>query len=283
MTYAGNLIYSTVTALTGACPGIIKRLLRDISAAILYLISVNRRNNIKNNLLTVGKEAGRSTVFNIFRNHTANIIDMFELSATGGAVYPESITFHGREILERAVRNGPGAILITAHVGNWERAAFYLSSLGYKMYVVAGVQMNTLFTAPVKETKEKTGIRVINPGHSYRKLLRGLKSGGIAALLLDGDIYTGGIPVTFFGRKVIMPGGAVRLHRHSGAPVLAGYSRRRGNDSYDIVIREVLNKDMSMNMRDEEIINLLYGKMEGIILENYDQWCMFRNLWSREI
>jgi lauroyl/myristoyl acyltransferase len=278
----GNFIYSAVTDLIGVCPSSIKRYIRDISTGLLYLWWGGKRENVKMNLLKIGKNADRKTVYNIFRNHTANIIDMFELGKNKVAVDSENIEFQGRDNMERALQTGSGVILITAHVGNWERAAFYLSSLGYKLFVVAGVQMNRLFSNSVRKAKEKTGIHVVNPDSSYRALFRGLKSGGIVALLLDGDIYTEGTPVKFFGSTVTMPSGVVRLHRRSGAPILSGYCRRRDNDNYRIVIRDVLTQKTSDELSDGEIMDLLYRELESIISDNFDQWCIFRNLWSND-
>lgn len=282
VTNTGNFIYSALTDLIGVCPSFIKRYIRDVSSGLLYLLWGKKRENVKMNLLKVGKNGDRKTVFNIFRNHTANIIDMFELGINNSNPDSENIEFQGRDTLERALQSGSGVIVITAHVGNWERAAFYLSNLGYKLFVVAGVQMNRLFSDSVRKAKEKTGIQVVNPESSYRVLFRGLKSGGIVALLLDGDVYTEGTPVSFFGNTVTMPSGVVRLHRRSGAPILSGYCRRTGNDNYRIVIRDVLTQKTSRELSDREIIDLLYRELESIISDNFDQWCIFRNIWSKD-
>ena len=183
-------------------------------------------------------------------------------------------------IIEEALQRNRGVILVTVHTGNWELAGLYLNQAGYRMHVVAGVQMNRMLTNAVKEAKQRMGIEVINPHYSYRRLFKALDGNGIVALLLDGDLFTGGAPVELFGKRINMPRGAVQLSERTGAPIIGGYCRRLDHDRYHIHLEKILDPETDGPIGDEESMRRLYGRVEEYIARNSDQWCMFRDFWG---
>ena len=151
---------------------------------------------------------------------------------------------------------------------------------GYKLYVVAGVQLNRLLTGAVREVKEKRGIEVISPDDSYRKFFKALKSNGIIALLLDGDVYTSSVRLKFFGRETDLPRGPVSLSRKSGAPIVGGYCRRLKNGRFHIFCEKILDGKELEEISNEEAKKKVYNHMENYIKMNLDEWCIFRNIWG---
>jgi lauroyl/myristoyl acyltransferase len=145
------------------------------------------------------------------------------------------------------------------------------------MHVVAGVQMNRFLTGAVRRAKERQGIRVINPEHSYRRLFEALSSNGLVALLLDGDLFTGGAEIEMFSRRTIVPRGAVRLSARSGAPLIGGFCRRVGRERYRIHLEQIASAEECSAAPEEEMQKKLYRRIEDYISSNHDQWCMFRD------
>ena len=142
--------------------------------------------------------------------------------------------------------------------------------------------MNRFLTGAVKRAKERQGIRVINPEHSYRRLFDALSSNGIVALLLDGDIFTGGTEVEIFSRRTMMPRGAVRLSAKSGAPLIGGYCRRVGRERYRIHLERIATAEECRMAPEEETQRILYRRIEDYITRNCDQWCIFRDFLGQE-
>jgi lauroyl/myristoyl acyltransferase len=119
---------------------------------------------------------------------------------------------------------------------------------------------------------------VISPDDSYRKLLKALASNGVVILLVDGNIYTGGVDLPFFGKATRLPDGPARLSRTSGAPVLGGYCRRMGNRRLTLHVEHIMDAGEIESLPERDALARIYGAVERLIARNADQWCMFRRL-----
>jgi len=275
----GRFIFKVVSTVLGWAPEGLRGAIADAAALVTFLFSPIRRDNIRKNLSMIGASTGFTLIFGIFRHHARNMVEIFASSRWGAGEIQSRITYDCRDVLDNALKKNRGVILVTAHVGNWERAALFIQSLGYQIHVVAGVQMNRMLTGAIKDAKERRGITVINPEGSYRKLFKALSENGIVALLFDGDIYTSGVEVEFFGKRLRMPKGAIQLSQNTGAPIIGGYCRRIENGRYVIHMENILNGAETRSLPESESLRRLYGKAEEIVRANSDQWCMFRDLW----
>jgi lauroyl/myristoyl acyltransferase len=258
----GNTVFRLTAALLDSLPGGVRSLVADISAFGSYSFSPGKRSNVRGNLSIVGSPPSSGDILRIFRNHSMNIIEMFVSSRWDGDKINERIEFPQRQILDDALTAGKGAIFATAHIGNWELPALLLGSLGYRLGVVAGEQMNSLLTDSVKRAKEKKGLEVFGPGHNYRKLYRTLQEGGIVALLLDGNVFE------------------ARLAISTGAPVLGTYCRRVTDDRSRISMETVLSPGEAERIGENEAQRRIFDAVESYIRANADQWCMFRRFWE---
>jgi len=276
----GKLTFGIIATLADAAPSPMRGAIVVVCALLHYLCSPGKRRNVAENVAATGRQATRLAVFNIFRLHAANIYELFASSRWKDETLAKWFEFEGREELNRALAEGKGVILITGHVGSWELSALYLQSLGYNLHVVTGVQMNRLLTGAVKEAKEKRGIEVIHPNGSYRQILKVFQCNGILALLIDGNVYSGGVEWQFFGRKTRLPDGPVRLAKASGAPIIAGYSRRLGKERFKICVESIVNARQVEELSEGEMLATVYRTLERFIADNADQWCMFRRIWG---
>ena len=276
----GGLTFKILAFVLDAIPNRLRSCISDIGAFVHYAVSPGKRANVRRNLSAIGASAGRGSVLGLFRHHAANMVELFASSRWDSERIASCIECPDMSILDEELGKKRGIIIATVHTGNWELAALFLSSLGYRMNVVAGVQMNRFLNEAVKAAKERLGIAVFNPEHSYRRLVESLSSNGIVALLLDGDIYTSGIEVEMFDRPLIVPRGAVALCRRSGAPVLGGFCRRTGRGRYLISIEKIIDAEECRRLSEPEVQRRLYSRVGEYIERNSDQWCIFRDFWG---
>jgi KDO2-lipid IV(A) lauroyltransferase len=72
--------------------------------------------------------------------------------------------------------------------------------------------------------RESLGFRVVpltgGPRPSTEVLREWLADGGVTCLLVDRNLGSGGVPVSFFGRQATMPGGAALLAAQTGAALV---------------------------------------------------------------
>jgi KDO2-lipid IV(A) lauroyltransferase len=184
----------------------------------------------------------------------------------------------GREHLEQAVSRGRGVILASTHIGNWELGAVVLAHWGYTVHAVAGAQMGRWLAPAVRETKSELAIHTVSPEDGFRKLLRALEHNDLVALVVDGDIYSHGVPVEFFGRETRFPAGPGVLAQRTGALIICGYCERLGRGRFRIVMEPAL--DPASFPHTAALNAEVAAISERQIREHLDQWCIFRPMWE---
>jgi KDO2-lipid IV(A) lauroyltransferase len=218
----------------------------------------------------------------IFRNFNEFLYEFFKIPQLDVSKVREIFTLEGLENLESALQRGKGAIVATAHIGNWEAAGIALSLLGFKLHVVAGVQFSNSMSEHVKDIKRKLNINVISPEEGYRTLFRALHSNEIVVLLVDGDVFVNGLPTNFFSKPAKIPSGAATLSLRTGAPVVPGYIKREGPFRFrvriDVPIYPKSTGDKAADV--EKLTRQVLDKIESYVEENLDQWCIFRDVWA---
>ncbi len=177
----------------------------------------------------------------MMRNYNRMMFEFFRLPHLTRAELLGSVEVVGREHLEQAVARGRGVILTCCHIGNWELAAVVLAHWGYTLHAVAGVQLSRWLSAAVRETKQELAIHTVSPEDGFRKLLRALEHNDLVALMVDGDIYSHGGQVEWFGRETRFPSGPGVLAQRTGALLISGYCERLGRGRFRIVMEPPLD------------------------------------------
>jgi KDO2-lipid IV(A) lauroyltransferase len=189
-----------------------------------------------------------------------------------------SVEVVGRDHLDQAVARGRGVILTCCHVGNWELAAVVLAHWGHTLHAVAGVQLSRWLSPAVRETKQELAIHTVSPEDGFRKLLRALEHNDLVALMVDGDVYSHGIDVEWFGRTARFPSGPGVLAQRTGALIICGYCERLAPGRFRILMEPPL--DPAAFPTTAALNQAVARVTERHIREHLDQWCIFRPLWD---
>src|SRR5687767_4051431 len=133
----------------------------------------------------------------------------------------------GREHIEAALRAGRGALLMTAHLGNWELGGVFLRPLGARLAVVYVPDQFADVEAARQALRRATGVAEIpiHPAESLASLpvLRALRDNQLVALQGDRDFNERGVEVPFFGAPAPFPAGPFHLALATGAPLLPAF------------------------------------------------------------
>jgi KDO2-lipid IV(A) lauroyltransferase len=277
-----RLLYGWLTALANGVPLGLCYFLADALAEFHFRLFPSRRHAALANLAVMMPQATRhermDMVRRMMRSYNRMLVEFFRLPHIGRADLLRSIDVVGRENLENAVARGRGTIICCTHIGNWELAAVVLAHWGYTLHAVAGVQLSRWLTPAVRETKTELAIRTVAPEDGFRKLLRALHHNDLVALMVDGDIYTHGTPVEFFGHEMRFPSGPAVLAQRTGALVLSGYCERLGRGRFRIVMEPAL--DPAAFPSTTALTAAVAATAERHIRDHLDQWCIFRHLWE---
>src|SRR5207244_4177482 len=132
---------------------------------------------------------------------------------------------------ERAIARAgqTGAIILTAHFGNWELLAYAHGLLGHPITLVHRPMHNPLFDRAITEIRTAAGTRAIKKKAAAKEALRALKGHCILAIPSDQNhTRSFGVFVDFFGKRACTTPGVARLAMLTGAPVFPVFLVRAG-------------------------------------------------------
>ncbi len=194
----------------------------------------------------------------------------------GGTIL-DRIEMHGLENLKRAKEAGRGVILLTAHAGNWELMALKYSRDVEKAGVVARPLNNPFLNRVVENSREKFGNEIIPKGGALKKLLRLLKQGGTAGVLVDqAVIKEEGLIIKFMGRGAWTSRMPYLLAKRTGAAVIPAFIRRT-DKGHEITIYP----EVDISGTEEEVLGRFNAAVEAHIKANPAEWLWLHKRWKR--
>jgi lauroyl/myristoyl acyltransferase len=131
----------------------------------------------------------------------------------------------GLEHLQKARDSGRGLVMVLPHSGNWDAAGvWFVDFLGGPFMTVAERLKPESLYRRFLDYRESLGMRVVpltgGPRPSTEVLRDWLEQAGVICLLVDRNLGSGGVPVSFFGRTATMPGGGALLAAQTGSALI---------------------------------------------------------------
>lgn len=250
--------------------------LSNLLAFFGYVFAKSSRNIIKKNLRYCNQSKLCLKTLLTFLNYGTYYVDLFRILILDKAKLEKLISkTQGIENLDRALTQKKGAILITAHLGNWDLAGVYLASLGYPLTAVVEniPEMSNLHNF----FRTKSGMETVFT-FEVKKMLNALHQNRILVLLADRDLTNRGIIVNFLsGRKKIPTGPAAFTLKHQ-VPILFGYfvldEKRKKYQAY--ISEPYYPKN---NLTNTALTQFIANQLSNYIKQFPTQWFVFQDEW----
>ena len=222
-----------------------------VAGAIIYLSAKRMRRIGLANLDTVfGDEKTLAEKKRILKTSIAHFVrstlDLFWFSRNTEARCKKHLTFDPS--FERIFGEAP-ALVLTGHLGNWE-----------VMGIATAIRLPTLMSvaAPLKnptvdklfiEVRECTGQTIIPQQGAIRQILKGLKSHGKMAVLLDQNtrLRDGGIWIDFCGRQVPVSPAPAAMALKAAVPIQVVYCLPDKHGHYTAYMPEIIPHDPTLS------------------------------------
>ncbi|HTL97684.1 MAG TPA: lysophospholipid acyltransferase family protein [Holophagaceae bacterium] len=194
--------------------------------------------------------------------------------------------YTGTEHLDRIIQAGTGAILLTAHAGNFELGGLPLRARGQSVHAVykpdrfAAVER---LRSGLRKQGGVIGIPVDGRGFSTLPLVKLLREGKLVGMQGDRDFSLNGLPIPFFGREVFFPRGPWELAAMTGAPILTAFlwvdeeGRFQGSFGEPIHIRGGRGERMK---EIEAGMRRYAADLEALVRRDPSQWYCFYPFWD---
>ncbi len=193
----------------------------------------------------------------------------------------------GDEQLAAAHREGTGAILLTAHVGNFELGGLFLREMGLTTYAVYAPDPSRVVESHRESARRSLGvigIPVTSSPFASLPILRALRSNGFVAMQGDRDMSGTGRDMPFFGKTASFPVGPFRLAQVSGAPIFPVFVLQEDDGRYRTIVEEAIRVPKERGDEGEAALTaalaLFVATMERTIRANPVQWYQFTRFWN---
>lgn len=199
------------------------------------------------------------------------VLDMFE-----GA--------DGWELMESAISEGRGAILVAGHYSNWELAGAYVASRGVPLDVIVRGMSNPLFDRYLNDTRARLGMTVVHDREAVRRTSRSLREGRAVAFLSDqGVMGLASTFVPFFGRPAKTPRGPAVFALRLGVPTLFVIPVRQASGRYRLHVERVAVTETGDRDRDVDAVVAAYTRiLERFVRRDPGQYFWHHRRWRRQ-
>ncbi len=217
-----------------------------------------------------------------FENIGRSVVEFAWIQGKPASELVDRTTFEGLEHYEAAMRAKKGAVILTAHFGNWEWMGTAISLLGKRMNVVARPLDNPDLNVMINAWRERYGNRVLNKRTSAAELLKLLRAGELVGILLDQNTAASeAVFVDYFGHPAATHKGLAVLALRTGAAILPTFTIRE-RDRHRVVIEKPLDLvrtgDLEKDLR--ETTALFTRTIESAVRRYPDHWLWVHRRWK---
>jgi KDO2-lipid IV(A) lauroyltransferase len=176
---------------------------------------------------------------------------------------------------------GQGALLMTAHIGNWELCVPVLVKLGYRIIIIMVPQRGPGGSF-IQSIRNSTGGKYISKRTSTRTMLRLLKDGNSLALLGDQDGRKSGAWVNFFAQSSSRPRGAAVFAIHTGAPLVATWCILQNDYRYRMEFCQIPTDNLPPEREQavQELTQRYIAAVEDVVRQYPEQYFWFHRMWK---
>jgi phosphatidylinositol dimannoside acyltransferase len=272
-------------------PAPLHRILIWLGAFAFFFVAAPARKNLLRTLRVVLPNSRR--IGNYFR--VVRIFANFGWSLTDSAVFRLlkkrfRYVLDGEGVLRELSSQEGGAIVLTAHMGNYDLgAALFAQKFERHVRMVRAPEPDAAAAQYVDLALQQAAAGVVKVGYSNDgsalafDLLSALRQGEIISI--QGDRVVGEVtraPVKLFGREVFLPNGPFVLSLVADRPIYPLFIVRIGFRKYKIVARQPIVCTKDRQSREEQIAAAMQEwsrTLEEIVREYWPQWFAFTRVF----
>jgi KDO2-lipid IV(A) lauroyltransferase len=256
---------------------------------LIFLFFPGLRRSISLNLKQVlGPSAHESQIKALTRQVCVNIAkghyELFRLSRMTADDVKARAKFVNREHLDRALAEGRGAVLFSAHLGNTEWAMQLPLAHGMPL---SGTVYHTKPERLFRYTtglRTRFGLKLIPSDHAVIGLFRALKRGEMICLPVDRNLSDSARELPFFGRPALLPTGPVQVALRTGAPLVPVFVERLPDDRLHVHVEPQIEIPQTGDVEADVLAAMTkaVALMERYIARHPEQWLVAAPIWPTE-
>ena len=188
--------------------------------------------------------------------------------------------FHNLHVLDEALTENNGVLLVSGHFGNWEIIPSALAELGYPVSMYVGRQTNPHTNELQNNARAKFGQKTIDKGkRATLHMGRALSANKIIAMLIDQNDNKSDLFVNFFNKLASSSKGTAAFHLLRKSPIIL-ITCPYVKDKFEITLNRIsfeLNGEQEKDI--QHISQNITTELEKIIRQYPEQYFWMHRRW----
>jgi len=225
------------------------------------------------------------TARGVYRHFGRVILDILWMQRRTRSEILSRVEVSGGEHVEEAMREGKGAILVTAHIGNWELHGIAHGWLYGPIGVVARPLDNPALDARLCAFRTQGGNSVFYKKQAITQTMRFLRGGRGVAVLIDQNVQLkDGIFVDYFGRPAATTTVAAALAIKTGCALIPCNALLMPSGTYRLFYEPPVRLEPTgdRNADVARLTQVLTSHIEGWVRETPEQWLWIHRRWKTQ-
>jgi len=207
-------------------------------------------------------------------------LELFKLPSFSTEQMRSAMDLQHPEHLQAALERGHGAIIVTAHFGNWELLGARIVAEGFPLTVIVRDANDARTASIVNRSRRSAGV-VVLPRDDLKGMLRALRRNEVLGIVAD-QHAPHGLWLEFMGREAGTPRGPATLALRAGAALVPCFSVREPDGRlagwFEPPIVPEPSGDRDVDVRD--LTQRLNWIIEGQIRRYPAQWLWLHDRWK---
>lgn len=252
-----------------------------------YILPVRKKVCIKNLSIAFKNTKSNREIEKISKRVYINIgqtlMEMLAFDKINKNNFNKFLTINHPEYLYKIRDEKKGALLITAHFGNWELMGCSFGLMDLPVDFITGTLKNPYIDKMLNNARRAKLVGIIPVKDGIKSIMTSLRKGRLVAILPDQDPGKTSIPLRFLGQPAYAPRGPAVFARKFNSPILLGFMIRDKNGHLNVNLVEPLYFKKTDNEEYDlaRITYSYYSILEKFIMDYPDHWLWLHKRWKR--
>ena len=277
----------TLTGLVASIPQNLISGAGKLLGILAYILDRRHRRIVRRNLQFIHPEWSPNHIQRlskrVFQNTGITLLEICQMTFSSRQDILDKTRIRGKENLVSALNDPNGAIMISAHLGNWEMAHIFVSCYVQKpLVLVARKIQSRVVNRWICRLRSRFGSVILYKKRALPKMVRALHQGKTVGLLIDQETkHSEGVKVTFLDRTATATPAAAVMARRYDSPVLPIFCIREADARLTLIVEPPLTLKRTEDLRADLKANtqIMTSCIEKAVRAYPEQWFWFHKRW----
>jgi len=192
------------------------------------------------------------------------------------------VRIEGLEKLQRGMAEGCGAVIASAHSGNWELMGGAFAMAGIPLVGVAMKQKSSGSDRFINEYRTLIGMHITYKT-GVREMFDMLKKGWAIGLIMDQDTNRhDGLVLDFFGQPTNCTPGAASMARFQDVPIFTSFMHRDAQGQHTLFVEGPFHVEKTKDKREDvrQMTQFLTYAIEKHVRKYPEEWFWLHDRWK---